>query len=134
MRAHVEDGEGRILLQKRKDYGEWGIPGGILEIGEAVEDTVRREVLEETNLTIRNVQLFGIYSGERGFAEYENGDKVYSVQIIFYVKECSGSLKANEESHELTFFAKDELPSHINPHQAEFINDWRDNRAIPIIK
>lgn len=56
---------------------------GNLELGETFEDTVKREVLEETKLSINSVKLFGIYSGEKGFAQYGNGDKVFSVQIIF---------------------------------------------------
>ncbi|MGE6515924.1 NUDIX domain-containing protein [Lysinibacillus sphaericus] len=47
--AIIEDDIGRILLQKRTDNNIWGIPGGILEIGETFEETVKREVFEETN-------------------------------------------------------------------------------------
>lgn len=132
--AIIEDNSGRILLQRRTDYDVWGIPGGLLELGETFEDTVKREVFEETNLTISNVKLFGIYSGKNGFAQYANGDKVFSVQIIFHVTDYIGNLQTNNESKELCFLNKDEIPKNVNPHQAPFIEDWLNEVRIPVIK
>ena len=40
---------GDLLLQRRND-GQWGVPGGFIELGESMEDAGRREVLEETGL------------------------------------------------------------------------------------
>jgi ADP-ribose pyrophosphatase YjhB (NUDIX family) len=42
-----------LLLEKRKDNGLWGIIGGIMEIGESIEETAKREVFEETGLIIK---------------------------------------------------------------------------------
>ena len=44
------DPEGRILLQRRTDDGTWGLPGGLMEIGEAPEEAVVRETREEMGL------------------------------------------------------------------------------------
>ncbi|WP_277678225.1 NUDIX hydrolase [Gracilibacillus dipsosauri] len=132
--AIIEDGLGRILLQKRTDYNHWGIPGGILEIGETFEETVKREVQEETNLQLNKVELFGIYSGENGFAHYSNGDKVFSVQIIFKVTDFNGKLIANNESKDLAFLHKNEIPKSLNNHQAPFILDWVNGVPQPVIK
>jgi ADP-ribose pyrophosphatase YjhB (NUDIX family) len=132
--AIIVDKFGRILLQRRTDLDIWGIPGGILELGETFEETVRREVREETNLTIQNVNLFGIYSGKNGFAKYGNGDKVFSVQIIFYVEDYEGNLQSNKESREMVFLHKNEIPGNLNPHQAPFIIDWINGVEIPVIK
>jgi 8-oxo-dGTP pyrophosphatase MutT (NUDIX family) len=132
--AFIEDNEGRILLQRRVDGGIWGIPGGLMEIGETFEESVKREVYEETNLHIDNLQLFGIYSGENAFATYPNGDKVFSIQIIFSAKTFNGNLQGNSESIELTFFSRDELPQNLNQHQAPFILDWAEEKEIPIVK
>ena len=85
----------------------WGIPGGILEMGETFEETVK------------NLELFGIYSGKNGFAQYSNGDKVFSVQMIFPTTESQGVLKTNDESRELCLLSTDELPkilTNTNPH------------------
>ncbi|WP_369436421.1 NUDIX domain-containing protein [Lysinibacillus fusiformis] len=110
------------------------MPGGILEIGETLEETVKREVFEETNLFLNNVQLFGLYSGKNGFAEYANGDKVFSVQVIFYSNDYKGTLQINDESSELHFVSKNEMPLNLNSHQAPFINDWNNGTPTPVIK
>ncbi len=52
-----------IVLIKRKNfpYG-WALPGGFVEVGETVENAVRREALEETGLSLENLWLVGVYS------------------------------------------------------------------------
>jgi ADP-ribose pyrophosphatase YjhB (NUDIX family) len=124
--AIIENEYGEILLQRRKDQNNWGIPGGVMEIGETFIETVTREVLEETGLILYDLKLFGIYSGKRGLQEYQNGDKIFSVQIIFQTNRYTGKLKQNnEESYEHTFFPRHSMPSPINPHQEPFIRDWQ---------
>lgn len=132
--ALIQDHGGNLLLQRRFPDDIWGIPGGIMEIGESFEETVKREVYEETNLVITQLNLFGIYSGRKGFATYPNGDKVFSVQIIFLVTEYEGLLQKNIESSELLFLSKQELPSTINTHQEPFIRDWVNDVNTPVIK
>ncbi|MGM0841745.1 MAG: NUDIX hydrolase [Bacillota bacterium] len=132
--AFIQDKEGNLLLQRRFPDDVWGIPGGLMEIGESFEETVKREVYEETNLVITKLDLFGIYSGSNGFATYANGDKVFSVQIIFLVTEYKGLLKKNLESSELLFLSKQNLPSKINSHQEPFIMDWVKDAKTPVIK
>ena len=131
--AIIENSLGQILLLKRDDFDEWGIPGGLLDLGETFEETVKREVLEETNLQVRKISLFGLYSGTTGYAQYANGDKVFSVQIIFLATDFIGNIKLGE-GKELLFFHKDDLPGNINPHQAPFITDWVNEVTTPIIK
>src|SRR5215213_6141534 len=54
---------GELLLQRRSDDQLWGIPGGSMELGESAEETARREVWEETGLTVGELRLFGVFSG-----------------------------------------------------------------------
>ncbi|WP_407951610.1 NUDIX domain-containing protein [Planococcus sp. A6] len=97
-------------------------------------ETAIRETYEETGLQAENLQLFGLYSGAEGYAEYQNGDQVYSVQIIFHTQEFSGELiQEGTESHEHRFFKPDELPQ-INSHQERFIMDWVNKGSLPILK
>ncbi|MFP5072769.1 NUDIX hydrolase [Pseudonocardia nantongensis] len=53
--------DGLVLATRRRDDGRWEPPGGILEAGERFEDGVRREVHEETGLTVRVERLTGVY-------------------------------------------------------------------------
>lgn len=55
------DDDGRVLVIKRRDNGQWQAPGGILEASEQIEEGLRREVLEETGLRVEPEQLTGVY-------------------------------------------------------------------------
>jgi 8-oxo-dGTP diphosphatase len=59
------DRDRRVVLIQRKNEpfkGAYALPGGFVDIGETVEAACRREVLEETGLTVVNLQLVGVYS------------------------------------------------------------------------
>lgn len=73
-----------ILLQLRTDFNRWGIIGGALEYNETLEDAVKREVFEETGLTVKNVELFRTYSGPDFFKSIQTVIKymVYSLFIF----------------------------------------------------
>jgi ADP-ribose pyrophosphatase YjhB (NUDIX family) len=132
--AIIEDKEGRILLQRRKDQNNWCLPGGVMEINETFIEAAQREVEEETNLRIQNIELFGIYSGPTCFKEYPNGNKVFSVQIIFISKDYHGVLKQEgEESFEHRFFEKVSLPEPLNSNQEMFILDWAKGNGNRVI-
>ena len=129
----IED-NGRILLQHRVDEDNWCIPGGLMEIGESFEETVKRETFEESGLTITDLKLFGLYSGNNCFVEYPNKDKVYSIQIIFMTKNFNGKLKqTSPECLNHAFFERGSLPSNLNPRQKSFILDWVNRKETPII-
>ncbi|WP_311224460.1 NUDIX domain-containing protein [Bacillus sp. AG4(2022)] len=68
----IIENEGKILLQHRTDEDNWCIPGGVMELGETFEKTAKRETFEETGLEVQELELFGIYSGEKCFVEYPN--------------------------------------------------------------
>lgn len=61
----IVDDEGRALIIQRRDNGHWEPPGGILEHGETIEDCLRREVYEETGLSIEPGPLTGVYQNMR---------------------------------------------------------------------
>lgn len=75
----------RILLQRRSDYGDWGLLGGGMNAGESVEETMIREVYEETGLEVREYDLYTVYSGPRMKYRYPDGNEVVFVMFIFNV-------------------------------------------------
>ncbi|WP_409288076.1 NUDIX hydrolase [Peribacillus sp. SCS-37] len=120
----VFDEKNRLLLQKRSDNGQWGLPGGFMELDEDIQTAATREVLEETGLKVSNLELFGIYSGPRFNKTFANGDQVSLLQILFISRSFTGSvLERNEESIENGFFSLDKLPDSIFTDHMEFIND-----------
>jgi 8-oxo-dGTP pyrophosphatase MutT (NUDIX family) len=106
----VFDQQGRLLLQKRSDTGDWAIPGGMMEPGETFEETARREVLEETGLTLGELEFLEIYSGEQFFYRYPHGDEVYNVSVAYIAREFHGNLSTDAESSALGFYPIDGLP------------------------
>ena len=55
--------DGRIVLIQRRDNGKWALPGGMVDWGENITTTVRRELAEETGLELVRIRrLVGVYS------------------------------------------------------------------------
>jgi len=109
----IFDDAGRVLLQHRDD-GHWGIPGGAMELGETLEETARREVREETALTLGPLNLVAVYSGPEFFDRYPNGDEVFFVMAIYETRESYGTLVADgNETRDLRYFARHTLPPNI---------------------
>ncbi|MDM5462339.1 NUDIX hydrolase [Bacillus cereus] len=108
--------QGQILLQQRRN-GIWGVPGGVVELGESTEEAGRREVLEETGIEIGTLQLVSVFSGKEFFIQLPNGDEFYPITIVYLCRDIkSGSLKADGvESLHVQFFDLNGLPEKISP-------------------
>ena len=125
----VVDAAGRVLLQRRSDNGCWDYAGGSMELGEEAEETARRELLEETGLTARRLELFGVFSGEDMHYVYPNGDEVYNVDIVYICRDHSGELTPQEgEVDGLRFFDADRLPENISPPSRRPLARWLAER------
>ena len=108
--------ENQVLLQRRKDNGLWGIPGGSLEPGESLEEAAIRETYEEVGLVIDQLSLFKVYSGKDQFYVYPNGDQIYDVCVAFLSHDFHGELAADQnEVLEVAFFSLEKLPDDLNP-------------------
>ena len=122
--AIIVNDKGQILLQSRTDNERWGLPGGCQELGERFEETVIREVKEETNLDITedNLELVGIIAGGTRRKEYPNGDVVINNTALYCVKNYTGEVKWDSESKDMRFFDLDNLPE--NQHDPDLVEAY----------
>ena len=107
--------DGSLLLMRRKNSparGEWWLPGGRIHRGESLEETLRREVREETGLEISAYKLVGVYS--RVFSERHD-------ITIAYLCECKGRVSMNDEHSEYAFFRS--LPADLHPLLLQTLRD-----------
>ncbi|MGL5009281.1 MAG: NUDIX domain-containing protein [Paracoccaceae bacterium] len=110
-RVLIEDGAGRFLIIRRSDTGQWGLPGGSMELGEDLLAVVHREAFEEANVTLRDVTAFGLSSDpviERHV--YPNGDVVQNVSLLAHGFIAEGPVRANDgEATDFRFVFIDEI-------------------------
>ncbi len=100
-----------ILLNLRSDTNTWGIIGGGIELGESLEETAARELLEEAGLKAESFELIDLLSGKDLYFKYPNGDETYTVIALYKAVNISGKLKINDdESYKLQYFSLDLLP------------------------
>jgi 8-oxo-dGTP pyrophosphatase MutT (NUDIX family) len=79
--ALIRDDQGRALFQQRADFKDewWGLPGGLLELGESFTACAQREVWEETGYHVEPVRLSGLYAspGRRTLPQRRRGAAVH---------------------------------------------------------
>lgn len=109
-----KDGE---LLLSRYSGADWGIPGGILQLNESVEECIKRNVLDNLGLKIKELKLFGVYSGKELINRVEeSGDEYHTVAIGYLCTEYEGAISQNTNNGmEAKFFGLHQLPEEIDP-------------------
>ncbi|MCH7321562.1 NUDIX domain-containing protein [Solibacillus sp. MA9] len=139
--ALIKDSKGRILLQKRSDYGDWGLPGGAMEPGESIEETMIREVREETGISIKEYDFLSVYTGKRMMYKYPDGNEVVFVMFLFEVKideqgmllndgKTLGYQDKNNESLTLEFFEEGQIDiEQISIVQRPIFEDMRNGKT-----
>jgi 8-oxo-dGTP pyrophosphatase MutT (NUDIX family) len=133
--AIIFDRRGRLLLQQRSDGGQWGLPGGSVEIGESVRDAVIREVREETGLTVRPQRIIGVYSDPAlQVVRYPDGNVWHYVNVCFECVVQSGDLTTCDETLALAYFPLRRLPRTLLVNHRTRIRDARPRRAAAVIR
>ncbi len=102
--------QGKLLMEKRGNEpakGKWSIPGGVVELGERLEDAVIRETKEETGLDVEAPHLIDVVYqvdlDEKGKVKY------HFIIVDYLVKIKSGEPKADSDADELRWVALEEV-------------------------
>jgi ADP-ribose pyrophosphatase YjhB (NUDIX family) len=109
--------QGRALLIRRGSeplLGEWSIPGGTLELGESLQEGVARELLEETGVKVRVLDLIEvfdrIYLGDGSSrVEVEGKPRFHFVIVDYLCEPLSGEPRAGSDVTDVAFAREDEL-------------------------
>jgi ADP-ribose pyrophosphatase len=102
--------DGRVLLVKRgiePSKGLWAIPGGILKLGETLQECAAREILEETGITIKVGECVYVFD----FIECDHHGKIkfHFVIVDFAGDYISGEPKGADDAVEARWLSPEEL-------------------------
>jgi ADP-ribose pyrophosphatase YjhB (NUDIX family) len=111
--------DGRILAVQRRDNAHWEPPGGVLELDETFEQGVRREVAEETGVTVEVERLTGVYKNlTRGV-----------VALVFRCHPVGGEATPTAESRRVRWLTATEVREQMAPAYAVRILDALHDRT-----
>jgi ADP-ribose pyrophosphatase YjhB (NUDIX family) len=108
----VVNSQNQILLGKRKNSfgpGQFGCPGGRLELTETLQDCAKRELLEETGLSARTVKYLGVIRTLQDSGNF--------IHFAFLCDDYEGQieLKEPDKCEEWNFYQPTDIPSNTLP-------------------
>jgi ADP-ribose pyrophosphatase YjhB (NUDIX family) len=106
----VFDDQQRVLLVHEVDHDAWSTPGGAIDLDERPEDAARREVFEETGLTVEIDGIVTAVGGPEFRTRYPNGDETAYVAIVYRGTVVAGEPRPDgDEISAVEWFAIDSL-------------------------
>jgi len=120
----IRDGDRYLLVRRaaEPDAGLWSIPGGLVELGERVEEAAVREALEETGLEVEIRDLLGVVDK----IERDDAGRIrFHFVIVDYLAEVKGgSLKASSDALEARWVRAEEFPKYrLSPTLVKLLRD-----------
>lgn len=103
-----EEPRNEVLLVRRKHppfEGSWALPGGFVDQDEALDQTARRELMEETGLEAGELEQLGAW-GEPG-----RDPRGHTVSVVYTTVFGEGETRAGDDAAEVRWFAIEELPA-----------------------
>jgi len=113
--AVVLDRDQRVLLVRRGQeplMGEWSIPGGALELGERLEDGVRREVREETGLDVTPEEIVAVFDHVSHADDDPSRVRFHYVLVDYRCRVAGGILQSATDVTEARWASWGELNGH----------------------
>jgi 8-oxo-dGTP pyrophosphatase MutT (NUDIX family) len=121
----VVDPDGAILLQRRRDTGQWALPGGVQEIGETPAQCAIRECEEETGVIAQVTGFLGVYSDPAHIVAYTDGEVRQEYEVTLIGRPVGGTPTENEEASDVRWFQPTEFGSlDIHPTMRRQLDDF----------
>ncbi|HHU81445.1 MAG TPA: NUDIX domain-containing protein [Firmicutes bacterium] len=126
--AVIFNPDNKILLCKSHKWNdEYVIPGGHVELGEKMEEALKREILEETGLKICDLQLLGLKESIYSESFYE---KKHFIFLDFLCKTDSYNVVLNEEAEDYIWVGLEEIEKYkLNSFTKSLLTELRNKKA-----
>lgn len=111
-----------VLIERNNPPFGWALPGGFVDYGESLETAARREALEETGLTLQNLQQF------RAYSDPQRDPRHHTISMVFTAR-GSGQLQAGDDASSAKLFPLDALPEPLCFDHGQILNDYRTQQA-----
>ena len=110
MGALIIEGSRILLVERGKEplKGYWSLPGGILEVGETLDQAIRREVLEETGLIIEPLEVVELF--ERIMPDTDGRIEYHYLLVDYLCQVKGGKLSAADDAGRAEWFEREDLP------------------------
>jgi len=120
--------KGKLLLERRRDSGTWGLIGGGCKKTETGREAIARETWEELGIRVHKDRFrkLAVYDDPGRIAAFRDGS-VWRMVIVVYALafEEEPQMRISAESRELRFFSKEEIGNiEIAVTHADIIEDW----------
>jgi ADP-ribose pyrophosphatase YjhB (NUDIX family) len=99
--------DGRVLMVREISDGKWTLPGGWADINQTAGECVVREIAEESGFQARALKLAAVYDYQKRNPPHHI-DSIY--KMFFICEIVGGAACASDETSEVAFFARNELP------------------------
>ncbi|WP_371679743.1 NUDIX hydrolase [Streptomyces sp. NBC_01276] len=121
----VVDSSGAILLQRRRDTGQWALPGGAQDIGETAAQCAVRECLEETGIEAEITGFLGVYTNPRHIVAYTDGEIRQQYENTYIGRPVGGEPTINDEADGVRFIQPADLDRYnIHASMRQQIGDY----------
>ncbi len=132
--AIVPNEYGDLLMVHKTDNDLWALPGGGMDLGESMAETVVREVEEETGIRVEVIGIVGIYTNPRHVMAYDDGEVRQQCSVCFTTRKLGGELRTSSETKEVIFVTLEALDRlNVHPSMRLRIDHYRQGRQEPYI-
>jgi ADP-ribose pyrophosphatase YjhB (NUDIX family) len=100
--------DGRVLMVREISDGKWTLPGGWADVNQSAGECVVREIAEESGFKAHALKLAAVYDYQRSGHPPHHIDSIY--KMFFICEIIGGEARASDETSEVAFFARNELP------------------------
>jgi ADP-ribose pyrophosphatase YjhB (NUDIX family) len=118
------DGRYLVLQRGQEPYrGHWELPGGFVEAGERPDESLRREIFEETGLQVETPGIIGAYNSRYG------DDGKWTVDVAFHCQASSGDLKLSAESSDAAWVTIEQMPPLAFAGERSALKEFKQKRT-----